>query len=940
MDANGASLYSRFTGLKDKQSGLQTWISVGGWSFTDPGPSQKAFSNMASSQENRSKFVQGLMKFMSTYGFDGVDLDWEYPGADDRGGVQADTANYVLLAQELKAAFGSRYGLSMTLPTSFWYLQHFDLPGIQQHIDWFNLMAYDLHGTWDAASKFVGPYLAPHTNITEIDLGMDLLWRAGVTPERVVLGQGLYGRSFTLSDPSCNAPNGVCQFSGAANAGPCSRAPGILDKQEINDIITKNHLQPVCDRTSGVKWITWDSNQWVSYDDADTFKQKKDFANSRCLGGLMVWAMDQVDQTGNDDLGLTSDVTADQQDDAKQMSADQLAGITCRTSACGSDCPSGSSKVTETNGQPGQLSTSERCPKGKYQAVCCDHGTTMGKCQWRGFRGAGLSCISGCAYGETEVTTNKNNHDGKKGDQTCNGGVQSYCCAGFKPAPTKQQLGKEAADAAKAAAEAAAEQAALDVAAKVFCRVAVPALLAPLELLEAAIPIIGEIADIAEIAATPAIIQGCVKGIEKAGKAEFKVFGKKHTLSLDKPSVKPSATRPPASSHETPKSSTDDKACTLNKRALEKRGLCAITKYTATTTLYQTVSKECDGGKWPQACFHYQSAIREANRPDFNPVTCSEYVPPRQFMQGGPATALWSKQHDNAWKPWLQRPQRGCQRDEWPPQHFWQGRAGQVIRYNHAEDNTGAGSLWRNFCPEHADERCKPGSEDVTQPPGRRPATTLCKKELTLKVLSLSFNGFPLAQEGDDGLGANECYPKELIDDPTYALLNGDSYFAKHGRSFDARFGTAPDPGLTAGKTPLFRKRHLEYLNPKEFVLEENNSSRRLTKEELDEVSEAMALDNHLRILDEQIKNGLGYVECVGDSCATVATPLTRESTAVSSSMVTETVPGIVDATATAATVLLNSAQSQGSVTLKRSGPGSAAAPVFTGFVQHGDSNF
>ena len=46
--------------------------------------------------------------------------------------------------------------------------------------------------------------------------------------------------------------------------------------------------------------------------------------------------------------------------------------------------------------------------------------------------------------------------------------------------------------------------------------------------------VLGEILDIAEIAATPAIIQGCVKGIEKEGNAEFKVFGKKHTLSLGK----------------------------------------------------------------------------------------------------------------------------------------------------------------------------------------------------------------------------------------------------------------------------------------------------------------------------------------------------------------------------------------------------------------------
>ena len=534
---------------------------------------------------------------------------------------------------------------------------------------------------------------------------MDLLWRSGVTPDRVALGQSLYGRSFTLANSSCNTPNGVCKFSGPANAGPCSIAPGILDKQEIDDIISKNHLQPVWARREAVKWvcrvlnlprdqvdglktdcdflqITWNSNQWVSYDDADTFRQKKDFANSRCLGGLLVWAMDQVDQAGSNDLGLNNNVTPDQQSDADQKSADQLAGIICRSASCGSDCPQGSSQVTETNGQPGQLSTSERCPKGKYRPLCCDHGTTMGNCHWRGFRGAGLSCISGCPIGETEVTTNKNSH-GKEGDRTCNGGVQSYCCAGFKPAPSKNQLAKQAKDAAGAAAQSVAAQASLDLAAKAFCRVAVPALLAPLELVEGLIPIVGEIADLIKIAATPAIIKACVKGIEKEGKAEFKVFGKKHTLSMNQPTTKPTATRPPPKSHETPKSSTENK-CNLKARGVERRAPCNNdkTEYTATTTLYQTIQKVCDVGKYGQACFHYRSAIREANDPRFNPVTCSEFVPSRKFMAAGPALAEWSGQHNADWGRWMRRPKARCQRDEWPPQHFWQGDPGQLIRYN------------------------------------------------------------------------------------------------------------------------------------------------------------------------------------------------------------------------------------------------------------------
>lgn len=62
---------------------------------------------MTSTASNRRKFITGLINFMENYGFDGVDLDWEYPQADDRGGVTADKANYVSLAKELKAAFGT-----------------------------------------------------------------------------------------------------------------------------------------------------------------------------------------------------------------------------------------------------------------------------------------------------------------------------------------------------------------------------------------------------------------------------------------------------------------------------------------------------------------------------------------------------------------------------------------------------------------------------------------------------------------------------------------------------------------------------------------------------------------------------------------------------------------------------------------------------------------
>lgn len=53
--------------------------------------------------------------------------------------------------KNLKAALKSsgRDGLSITLPASYWYLQHFDLVNLAKNVDWFNVMSYDLHGTWD-----------------------------------------------------------------------------------------------------------------------------------------------------------------------------------------------------------------------------------------------------------------------------------------------------------------------------------------------------------------------------------------------------------------------------------------------------------------------------------------------------------------------------------------------------------------------------------------------------------------------------------------------------------------------------------------------------------------------------------------------------------------------------------------------------------------------
>ena len=170
-------MFREISRLKNKNPNLKIQIALGGWTHNDPGQWQTVFSDLVSSEANRATFINNLLGFIKQYGYDGVDFDWEYPGAKDRGGKNSDGKNYTKLLKELRAemrARGEVYLVTYTAPTSYWYLRHFDLKGMNNYVDWINLMSYDLHGVWDSDNP-IGNRVLAHTNLTEIDLALDLV---------------------------------------------------------------------------------------------------------------------------------------------------------------------------------------------------------------------------------------------------------------------------------------------------------------------------------------------------------------------------------------------------------------------------------------------------------------------------------------------------------------------------------------------------------------------------------------------------------------------------------------------------------------------------------------------------------------------------------------------------------------------------------------------
>lgn len=269
---------------------------------------QPVFGDIASDSTKSANFANKLVSFMNQYGFDGVDFDWEYPGASDRGGKDRDVDNYPKLLSVVRTAFKthskSNWGISITVPTSYWYLRWFNMEKLSDQVDHFNLMAYDLHGTWDSTDP-IGPYVYAHTNITEIEAALSLFWRVDVEPSRINLGLAFYGRSFTLKSPTCTKPG--CEFSSAGAQGPCTKTAGILSYREIMQIQEDNDgsYDAYYDKEAAINYMIYKTDSrdrsysWISYDDKTTFQQKIDFANEQGLGGLLIWAIDQDDDSFN-----------------------------------------------------------------------------------------------------------------------------------------------------------------------------------------------------------------------------------------------------------------------------------------------------------------------------------------------------------------------------------------------------------------------------------------------------------------------------------------------------------------------------------------------------------------------------------------------------------------------------------------------------------------
>ena len=263
--------------LKQKNPHLKTLISVGGWDYS------KNFSSAASTPASRETFAQSCVDFILEHGFDGVDLDWEFPSSSDR-------QNFTALLQTIRNKLdeqgkkdGRYYYLTIAWSPSTSLISRIEASAAASIVDYIFLMGYDIHGPWDSYADFNAPLYpsgetSPHYSLSLAD-AIQAYQKAGVPMTKVVLGMPFYGYQYTT-----NGETPLGYFSTFSSAKSVS-----FDK--IRSSLLGNSLyQKGFHSVSRVPFL-YNSNTFITYDDESSIAEKVAFARKNGLAGVGAWEL-------------------------------------------------------------------------------------------------------------------------------------------------------------------------------------------------------------------------------------------------------------------------------------------------------------------------------------------------------------------------------------------------------------------------------------------------------------------------------------------------------------------------------------------------------------------------------------------------------------------------------------------------------------------------
>ncbi|MFD6923666.1 glycoside hydrolase family 18 protein [Streptomyces sp. NPDC059944] len=300
-----AGNFNQLKELKAAHPGLKAMISLGGWSwsthFSDSVRTPAARKALVASCIDL--YLKGNLPQDGARGgagaaagiFDGVDLDWEWPGSEgdtDTVYRPEDKRNYTALVAEFRRqldAYGRtqhrHYELSAFVPTAPAKIDAgFEVSKIMKDFDFVNLQGYDFHVSGEKTTAQQSALYA--RDDFSVDGTVDAWLRRGAPARKLVVGMPFYGQGWTGVS---GGGDGLGQPATAP--APAKWANGYADYKELKALADTGTYRLHRDPRGGHAWLFDGTTLWT-YDDPQVLTLKSRYVRAKGLGGAMFWSLD------------------------------------------------------------------------------------------------------------------------------------------------------------------------------------------------------------------------------------------------------------------------------------------------------------------------------------------------------------------------------------------------------------------------------------------------------------------------------------------------------------------------------------------------------------------------------------------------------------------------------------------------------------------------
>ncbi|KAJ3034153.1 hypothetical protein HDV00_005411 [Rhizophlyctis rosea] len=303
--------------------------SLGGWYDSQ-------YFSGACDDKYIDKFVTSIVRYVVELGFDGIDIDWEYPGFEHGGSKVTpngrtpagtpddivdcitdptqcvgnhsdDQAKFGRLITKLRAAFDrvngglnrldEKWVVSFAAPAGADKIAFFEgLDRWEEHLSFINLMTYDLYGAgWSPVTNHQAA-LHPHLPNTAISVStaVDEWTRVGLPAKKITIGLPFYARVWAFSSP-ISASTPISSLLYASGGVP----PNAVDSIVAYNSIPLGDMDVEFDDVAGATWgVDRGAGRFYSFDNDVSIKEKVAWGKAKGIGGWMAWAAQMDKQAG------------------------------------------------------------------------------------------------------------------------------------------------------------------------------------------------------------------------------------------------------------------------------------------------------------------------------------------------------------------------------------------------------------------------------------------------------------------------------------------------------------------------------------------------------------------------------------------------------------------------------------------------------------------